>query len=321
MNNLDVIGIGAMNLDQIYVVDKIVLDGEQSIEKQAAYPGGSAANTIYGLARLGLKTGFTGAVGSDKAGLMLIRDFKKAGIDTSRIITMHRTVTGTAVCLTDKSGKRSIYILPGANSKLGLSDIDMEYIHKADYIFLSSFAGEQQLKIQKHIVSSTGKDQKVIFSPGSLYAARGLAGLRDILKRTELLFINKEEIQSLTGVDFVNGAKTCQRAGCKIVVVTLGKGLTIGKERFSCYVLHKDSEYRIKALGKAPLKYAETTGAGDAFASGFVFGLLNHKDFEQCGLLGNILANLVMHTTGARKGFPNYNQLAAAYKSISGESI
>ena len=65
MTAIEVVGVGAMNIDQVYRVERILLDGEASAEEPSLVPGGSAANTIYGLAKLGIKTGFIGAVGED----------------------------------------------------------------------------------------------------------------------------------------------------------------------------------------------------------------------------------------------------------------
>ncbi|MBA7695250.1 Ribokinase [subsurface metagenome] len=68
MTGIEIVGLGAMNIDRLYRVDEIVADGEQLVTDSEAVPGGSAANTIYGLAKLGVKTGFVGAVGRDEDG-------------------------------------------------------------------------------------------------------------------------------------------------------------------------------------------------------------------------------------------------------------
>ena len=85
MSNIEVVGLGALNIDHIYKVERILDDGEAVVKEAALFPGGSAANTIYGLARLGVRTGFAGVVGDDAEGKILVQDFQKAGVDTSQI--------------------------------------------------------------------------------------------------------------------------------------------------------------------------------------------------------------------------------------------
>ncbi|MBI4181125.1 MAG: carbohydrate kinase family protein, partial [Chloroflexi bacterium] len=128
MNNIEVVGLGALNMDHIYKVERILGDGETvelspryegaELELLGKFPGGSAANTIYGLAKLGMKTGFVGVVGDDVEGKILLQDFEKVGVDTSQIKIKSGAKTGLAQCLSDKLNFRSIQVTPGANSLL-----------------------------------------------------------------------------------------------------------------------------------------------------------------------------------------------------------
>ena len=85
MSNIEVIGLGALNIDNIYRVERILEDGEAVVDEVKSFPGGSAANTIYGLAKLGVNTGFIGATGDDAEGKILLQDFEKAGVDIGQI--------------------------------------------------------------------------------------------------------------------------------------------------------------------------------------------------------------------------------------------
>ena len=89
MSNIEVVGLGALNIDHIYKLEHILDDGEAVVEEAASSPGGSAANTIYGLARLGITTGFTGVIGDDAEGEIMLHDFQKVGVDTSQIRLKH----------------------------------------------------------------------------------------------------------------------------------------------------------------------------------------------------------------------------------------
>lgn len=81
--NIEVVGLGALNIDHLYRVERILEDGESVVNETLSSPGGFAANTIYGLARLGVATGFCGIVGDDAEGRILIEDFAKDGVDTT----------------------------------------------------------------------------------------------------------------------------------------------------------------------------------------------------------------------------------------------
>src|SRR3972149_4963176 len=84
VNKLEVTGLGAMNLDHLYQVERVVVDGETEVVGYQQTPGGSAANTVCALARLGAGAGFLGAVGNDAAGRLLMEDLRQAGVDASR---------------------------------------------------------------------------------------------------------------------------------------------------------------------------------------------------------------------------------------------
>lgn len=316
MNKIDVVGLGALNVDQIYKVDRILVDGEATAKEFTLSPGGSAANTIYGLARLGVKTGFSGVVGDDAEGKLLLTDFQKVGVDTSGIKIKARTKTGTVLCLSDSSGKRSLYVLPGANNLLTMDDLDLDYINQASILHLSSFAGDKQFEVCLELIGKLAQSVKLSFAPGALYVARGLKALAPLLKKTHVLFVNASEMQQLTGKDFAAGAKTCLTHGCQIVAVTLGKGIKRNSTIVTSYIRDSQNEHIIEPsndIGKSAL---DTTGAGDAFAAGFLYGLLNNKDPQTCGRLGDTVARFSITRIGARQGLPTLNELSQRYREL-----
>ncbi|GAH28444.1 unnamed protein product, partial [marine sediment metagenome] len=227
MSNIEITGLGALNIDHLYKVERILDDGETVVSEAKSSPGGSAANTIYGLARLGVNAGFTGVVGDDAEGKILIQDFQKAGVDTSQIRVKPGAKTGSVVCLSDRLGRRSLYVTPGANNLLTMDDLDLTYINQTRMLHLSSFADDRQFKILLELMDRLDLSTKLSFAPGALYAKKGLKALAPILSRTHILFINRNEIKQLTGEDIINGAKSCLKQGCSIIVVTLGKGISL----------------------------------------------------------------------------------------------
>ena len=339
---MDVIGFGALNLDHFYEVTGILPDGEHLIEPRGEFTGGSAGNTIFGLAKLGLSTGFIGAVGDDPAGQALIRDFEDVDTDVSLIKVKPRAESGMTICIVD-SDKRAIYVRPQANSLLAKEDIDISYINEARLVHLSSFADDAQFDLQKWVLQSIDSSILVSFSPGSLYVSRTLQKLLPLLERTTILFLNKRELEDLTGeTDFRKGCKILFQLGCKIVVVTFGKG-TIHKLRqveesnqpplpfpseeikalsldellnqedenkkswrLSAYIARGDSEHVLEAKACPVI---DPTGAGDAFAVGFLYAYLKGKGIKECGKWGNMVATFCIQKVGCRTGLPNLLQL------------
>jgi len=231
MNNIEVVGLGALNMDYLYQVERILDDGETVVDEAKSSAGGSAANTIHGLAKLGANTGFAGVVGDDAEGKTLLQDFRGVGVDTSQIKVKHEAKTGSVLCFSDRLGKRSLYVLPGANNLLTMDDLDLTYINQARILHLSSFADDRQFEMLLDLTGKLDLSVKLSFTPGAIYAAKGLKSLAPILGRTHVLFINQNEIRDLTGKDFVTGAETCLEQGCHVVAVTLGRGLELELKR------------------------------------------------------------------------------------------
>jgi ribokinase len=318
---MDVIGFGAINYDHLLLVDSIVIDGEQVVKSSSIQPGGSAANTIFGLARLGVNCGFIGAVGSDAEGKAAIKDFTSAGIDTSRIAIKKNAKTGKTTCISDNDNKRSIYIQPGANGDIDETDIDMYYVNQSKILHISSFVDNNQFDLQSRMMPDISDDIHIGFSPGILYARKGMDALSSILRKTCMLFVNRNEIETMTKTNFLSGSKQCMEAGCKYVIVTMGKGYIKDEEQVICVITDPVGQYEITVPGKTVVKNAESTGAGDAFAAGFIYGYLNKKDIAECAILGHITAISTLKSTGARKGLPDLNNLSKNYFELLGTEL
>jgi len=314
MDNIEVVGLGALNTDNIYLVERIIDDGESVVKETVSLPGGSAANTIYCLGRLGISAGFIGVTGDDAEGKVLLEDFQKVGVDTSRIITKPGARTGSVLCLSDDLGKRSLYVQPGANSLLSTDDIDTGYINQARVFHLSSFVD----LINIDFIKKLGPSVKVSFAPGALYSSMKLEALSPILARTHVLFVNRGEIEELTGKEFRAGAELCLARGCQIVAVTLGKGIEMpsgnGAATVVGYIRDAAGEYFVEKPVSEMAVEIDTIGAGDAFAAGFLFGLLRGKGLKECGNIGSVMARFSITKVGARQGLPDLNSLKRQYR-------
>lgn len=302
-------------------MERILEEGESVTRSVARYPGGSAANTIHGLSRLGARTGFIGVIGDDADGKLLRRAFQRAGVDTGHVRVRPRAQTGSALCLSDELGRRALYVTPGANCFLTTEDIDLPYIKRARMLHLATFVDDRQFEIFVALVQKLPRGVSLSFSPGNLYAARGLKSLSSILKRTDVLFMNRRELEWLTGQELKIGTRALLKEGCRAVVVTLGGGIRVGQVDAVCYIRTRDSEQIIEALPEQAGRRVDTTGAGDAFAAGYLFGVLKGKPVEICGRLGYMVALSAISKMGARRGLPTLSQLFERYQAHYGESL
>ncbi len=289
---------GALNMDKLYRVNRIAREEEESyIIDIKETPGGSAANTAVGLVRLGIKTGYIGKVSDDREGKLLINDFKREKVDTHGILVSRGERSGIVVGFVDTKGERALYAGPGVNNSLCFEEIDTEYVDGAKFLHLTAFGGERPFEAQKRLVEFLS-DTKVSIDPGEFYSRLGLEALRPIIKKSFVLFPNGKELQLLTKKGYKDGARLLMKEGANIVAVKLG-----GK---GCYVTDgKDSQF----VGSYEKKLVDTTGAGDAFCAGFLYGLIKGKDLYRCGKLGNFVAALSIEKVGAREGLPRLRDL------------
>ncbi len=301
---MDVVGVGALNYDRLFRVGRIAGAGEEvGVESMATAPGGSAANTIVGLARLGMSTGFVGRVGGDDEGRFILNDLKKEGIDTSMVL-MGNGSTGLIFAFVDGKGERAMYAHPGVNNDVRINDSNLSYAKKARYLHLSSFVGETSYRAQKELIRKL-KGARVSFAPGMLYARRSLREVREMIAASEVLFLNEDEVEIFTGEGYRKGADEMLGLGARIVAVTLGKK--------GCYIATSEKCGLVKAY---PTKAVDTTGAGDAFAAGFLYGRLKKKGLMECGSMGNWVASRCISAMGARAGLPREEDLRRVFKRI-----
>ncbi|UCD92009.1 MAG: carbohydrate kinase family protein [Methanobacteriota archaeon] len=299
---VDVVGFGALNFDRLFKVEEIAERGtEVNVIDEIGAPGGSAANTIYGLAKLGIETGFIGAIGDDLEGEEIIAEFVEIGVDASRVMLFDEVRTGIVIGFVDDVGERALYVSPGANNEISVSNIDMEFLESSKIVHMSSFVGDKQFVIQKEICKSLGDKVIISLCPGALYARRGMEQLRSMLEVSDIVFLNEAEIEGLTGKSHIGGAMELLELGCKIVVVTLREE--------GCFIMDKDGAHEVPTQAA---KAVDTTGAGDSFATGFLYGFLKNLTPHQCGMIGNRVSAKCIQAVGARACLPTEDELQSA---------
>lgn len=242
--------------------------------------GGGGTNTSVAFSRLGLKTGYVGKFGNDSVGDRISDLLKKEGIEF--LGKRMGETSGFSVVLMTKEHHRSILTYKGINNDVGIKDVKN---FDTKWIYLSSLLGKS-LKTQMHLIKKLKKrGTKIAFNP-SEYLIRKV-NLKSFLKLVDVVILNKEESSLLTKKK--NKLKAIYDFGPRIVVITDGSNKVEafdGKDVFS--------------IVPPKVKVVDKTGAGDAFASGFVAGMVVGKSIEECLNLGVKESASVVKYLGAK---------------------
>jgi len=326
MPAFDVIGIGALNIDRIYSVPQVVTDGAQLIDEVAVDAGGCSANTTYALARLGLHCGFLGAVGDDADGQIVVRSFVDVEVDTDHIVRKPGVATGSVLAFADEEGNRAMYADPGANALFEPEDLDTAYLAGTRLVLFSSFAGDIPLAVQRSAVEALPPTAATALSIDSLLAHGGLDALAELVGRCTITLANANELRELTGLELPAAAEALLDLGCQTVVVTFGRGTTrqpwmetepaAGERRelpIVCWLISRDDRWALPALPTHEGPIADATGAGDAFAAGFLWGFLAEEPLPRCASLGHVAAGFCLASMGCRAGLPTREALLARH--------
>jgi ribokinase len=307
---MDVIGVGALNVDLFYEVPSLTIAGRsfehgaetlddgtlfaqvtaalKDREPLARSGGGSAANTVVALDRMGYSTGFLGVTGKDDPGRFIMSSM--GGVDISRV----KRYKKAGVCLSLLSkGERSMLIAPNANDLFSFAPEDIEFLSSARFVHLSSLSSDSALLMQKQLLDLLDDNVYVSFAPGEKYARRGIRQVGDIIERSRIVFINEREVGLLTGLGPEEGSRTLLDLGAKVVACTRGAN---GSTIFS-------RSSRIDLPAK-PTVVVDTTGAGDVYAAGFLAGYLDGASLEVCGEIATAAAALSVTAYG-REGYPD----------------
>jgi len=303
--SLDVVGFGALNIDKLYQVNKIAKEDEEAYIKDYNLScGGSAANTIIGLSRLGLKTGYIGKVSNDSEGNLILENLKNEDVNINGIV-IGEGRTGNVMGYVDLSGQRALYVDPGVNDLIKPEESKIEYFKDIKILHLTSFVGDS-IKAQESLLEELPANVKVSFDPGRIYAEKGLEYIKKILNRTNILLVNEEELKLLTSHDyntFEDRIMDLMDFEIDLIIVKRGdKG---------CYVTNSKESHSVEAF---QVKCKDTTGAGDAFNAGFLYGLLKGKNLYNSCILGNYVAACCVEEIGSIKSLPYSSNINDNYK-------
>ena len=305
----DVITIGAAVRDVYVQSDEFVVEDSDRVKgvEEACFilgkkievdrpifgSGGGATNAAATFAHLGLKTSCIAQIGDDDSGKAVQEDLHKHGVHTKHLLVSQGEGTGYSILLTTKEGQRTAVVYRGAAIELDAKQIDWKNVN-AKWLYVTNLSGDMPL-MKKILKFAASHDIKVAWNPGSKDLDHGLSKLTPMLKQIDFFTLNREECAKLTGL-----APSDLRSMIKQVseLVTGAFALTDGpRGTYACYDHHC-----FHAL-PSNVPVTNATGAGDAFGSAFVAGLIEFEEDIVASLrLGTLNAEAVIQEVGAKKG-------------------
>ncbi|WP_321478669.1 adenosine kinase [uncultured Bacteroides sp.] len=249
--------------------------------------GGSAGNAILGLACLGAKTGFIGKVGDDEYGRFYRENLHKNGIEEKLLIG--DLPSGVASTFISPDGERTFGTYLGAASTLRAEDLSFSMFHGYTYFFLEGYLVQDHDMILKAIRLAKRAGLQVCLDMASYNIVEADLDFFSFLVKeyVDILFANEEEARSFTGKEPEEALEEIAKM-CSIVVVKLGAR--------GSYIRKGTSTIEAEALPVG--KVLDTTGAGDYFAAGFLYGLTNGCSLPKCAKIASILSGNVIQVIG-----------------------
>jgi sugar/nucleoside kinase (ribokinase family) len=258
--------------------------------------GGSAANTIVGVANLGARAAYVGKVKDDQIGRLYSHDIRAAGVAFETTAASDGPATGCSYILVTPDGERTMNTYLGAAQELMPADIDAAQIAASSIIYLEGYLWDPKSAKDAFVKASTiahGAGRQVALTLSDSFCVDRYRGeFLDLMRKgtVDLVFANEAELQSLYQSSDFDSALKQLRVDTKLGVVT--------RSEKGCVVASTDG---VTAVPAFPIeKMVDTTGAGDLFAAGFLFGLVRGAGFEAAGRLGALAAAEVIQHIGAR---------------------
>ncbi len=300
MGKFDVISVGSAVVDVFVFSD--VHEHKHSNRMEMCYPvgekmlikkiyfmtGGGGTNTSVGFSRLGLRAGFLGKTGVGNNSDIIMRELHKDKVEFLGVRDK-KFHTGYSVILDSHGKDRTILTFKGANDELKLEEINLRKLN-TKWFYFSSLMKESFKTMEKLSEYASRKKIKIAYNPSSYQCKRGARYLSKILGNTEILVLNKQEAEMLSGRKEGKVFSALRKLGPKIVCVTDG---IKGNKVFDGIHLYSGGTHK-------NIKCSEKTGAGDAFSSGFVGALIKGEDIERAMQFGSANAESVIQHLGAK---------------------
>jgi sugar/nucleoside kinase (ribokinase family) len=273
--------------------------------KRQITTGGSAANTIRSLASLGASCGYIGKIGNDELGRVFKSEFEKKGITTH--IGLSEKDTGRVIGLISPDSERTMATYLGAAADFSLADFNQSLFSRYGYLYAEGYLVQNHGIIRN--IFETAKNNGLITAIDMAsynVVEANLAFLKElIVNSVDIVFANEEEAATLTGNKLPHEALNEISSMCEIAVVKTGKNGSLiksGKET-----------YKIDSIKAAAI---DTTGAGDNYAAGFMYGITRGYNLEKCGKIASLVAGKVVEVLGANLSDSSWEEVRGLIQCI-----
>ncbi len=300
MKSYDVVAIGELNADLVMTgLSSMPVPGREIIARgMSLVLGSSTAICAAGMARLGLKTGFTGKIGRDAYGEVVRRSLGEYGVDLSRLLEDASLPTGLTVSLSTP-GDRALVTCLGSIDRLCAEDVDLGLLNETRHIHVGSFFLQSGLRPGLAGLFREAHKRGVTTSLDAGWDDTGKwdYGIREVLRHTDFFFPNESEALAITEKASVPEAAEELATLCKTVAVKMGpKGARLVS---GCTVIEQ-APYDTKPV--------DTTGAGDSFNAGFLYGFLTGRAPSLCLSLGNACGSIAVTRIGGAAACPSLEE-------------
>ncbi|MEA2137754.1 MAG: hypothetical protein QOG56_904 [Solirubrobacteraceae bacterium] len=351
--NVSQLSVTAHNLDMMYEVDLVEADHETVASHCSEEPGGSGANTSVAVAKLGFTTSTTGIVADDPPGTALIEALRETDNMQPEIKVVQAdrdTSTGRTIVVSDRRGRRSIYVHPGVNECWAsmLTPVERNQLiqraSEAKIVHFTSFTGSEELALQTEILRHLAPETVVSFNPGTLYVERSKAELQPFVDRMNVMTIYEAQLGVLVSSLARTGAAAADVQG-QDARTDLERLFSLRDQGVDQPVVILVKRYRpmdpndlpsgrmyaLAVAGRFTVeeqvypqpdrrppanrwRMIDSTGAGDAMAAGLHVGLLDGADLQECVNIAFVMAMEVSNAAGARAGQPDLQRLKEAWE-------
>jgi len=262
--------------------------------------GGNAANNSVGTRRLGVNSAIVLTLGQESVGEMIVSRLKAEGVDLTYVIEQPGTTSNYST-IVNYSGERTIFVYHAPRSYEFPVHLPL-----TPWVYLTSM-GESFKPFYNHLNDwlIQNPSVKLAFNPGSWQLREGFDAIKDIIARTHMIYVNREEAEKLTDFGESSGHErdlliSLNKLGPKVCVITDG-----GDGAFA----YDSINGKFLKVGVLPVDAYERTGAGDAFGSGCLSALIHGKDLDEALLWGTCNSASVIGYTGSQKGLLKFDEM------------
>lgn len=284
---------------------KDILKRSESIKKERV-TGGSVANAIKGLSKLGVDTGYIGKIGEDEFGDFFRNEMKDNGI-TPHLFKGEQG-TGTAICMISDDSERTFATYLGAAIELTSSDLSIELFNGSTHLFLEGYMVQNHELVTRSLELAREAGLKIAIDLASFnIVEENIDFLKNSVKEfVDIVFANEDEAKVFTGKESPVDAVAVLSEFCGTAIVKTGS-------KGSLIIDENRNEYKIDPF---KVTSVDTTGAGDFYAAGFLFGQSRGLSLDKCGKIGSLLASKVVEVIGAKIPDSNWKSIRNEIKKI-----